>query len=385
MHISLFFDGYKPFHEYKDPGQIALGLLDKKINVNFITLDKPELNNYSALFPIIKVKDKEELYNKEFWEKIDSDFIIIYSWISLSYTSLIEIIKSSGKKVLIKADSDGKIGYPLLANNLKYSIFSIFFVKKILRQFEWRIPFKLLYQKKIKQIELSDGVMIESPDALLNLNYFLTKWRRKNLIKKIYCVPNPVTSDIIKSELKEKENIVVCVGRWEDEHQKNTKLMIKALIEFLKYRNDYRAIIIGSGENIIKKLIKNESEDIKNRLQITGQIDHDEIKNYLLISKIFFMPSRWESFGIAAAEAACCGCSIVGTPLESLRYLTMQGFSGSIASSFKREAILAALIGDSVKWDRNQYISEKIANFWKNKLDRDVIAEQILNIIEKLK
>ncbi len=384
MKISLFFDEYKPFHEYKDPGQIALGLLDKKINVNFITLNKPELNNYSALFPIIKVKDKKELYNKEFWGKIDSDFIIVYSWLSINYTSLINVIKSSGKKILIKADSDGRIGYPIVPYKLKIPVFSNYFFRSLPRQIK-RFPLMWLFRIIIKQIELSDGVIVESPDALSNLNYFLTKWGRKDLIKKIYCVPNPVTPDIIRSELKEKENIIVCVGRWEDEPQKNTKTMVKVLLEFLHYRKDYMAIIIGSGENIIKKLIKNESEDIKNRLQITGQIDHDEIKNYLLISKIFFMPSRWESFGIAAAEATCCGCSIVGTPLESLRYLTMQGFSGSIAPSFKREAILAALIGDSVKWDRNQYISEKISNFWKNKLDRDVIAEQILNIIEKLK
>ncbi len=381
MKISIFFDGYKPFYEFKDPGQIILGLLDMNQDVNFNTLDKPDLDNYSALFPIVQISNKKELYNTKFWERSDSDVIIMYSWLSIRYTSLVEIMKLSGKKIIIKSDSAGRIGYPVIPYRLNVPIFSNYFIKDIWRQAK-RFPLKILYEKMIKQIELSDGVIIESPDAVSNLSYFLTRWDREDLIKKIYCVPNPVTPDIIESGLKTKENIVVCVGRWEDKAPKNTKMMIKVLLNFLKYREDFRVIIIGSGENIIKNLIKNESENIKQRIQITGQIDHNKIKDYFLISKIFFMPSRWESFGISAAEALCCGCSIAGTPLEPLRYLTMQGFSGSIASSFKKDAILATLIQDSIKWDRNQYNSINIANFWRNKLDRKVIAEQILNIIE---
>ena len=84
---------------------------------------------------------------------------------------------------------------------------------------------------------------------------------------------------------------------------------------------------------------------------------------------MLFVPSRWESFSIAAAEALCTGCSIVGTPAEAFRYLSMQGFSGTIASTFDRKAILAALLQDATKWERGDYKPEKIAIFWRANLD----------------
>jgi hypothetical protein len=68
---------------------------------------------------------------------------------------------------------------------------------------------------------------------------------------------------------------------------------------------------------------------------------------------------------------------MVGTPLESLHFLSMQGFSGTTASTFEREAILAALLEDAVKWDRENYVPEKIAAFWRAKLERKIVAKTI--------
>lgn len=384
MKIFLFFDDYQPFHETKDPGQIIFGLIENGFEAGLITLEKKELLNYHPSFPLIKVAKKEELYNKNFWSKINSDLIIFYSWLSRVYTPLVKIIKTSDKKVLLKADSDGHIGYPLLPRQFKTPLFKGLFTKNVFRQIKWCLHFKSFYSKNIEQIELSDRVTIESPDALSNLNYFLTKWGREDLIQKNYFVPNPVTPDIINCQIKKKENIVVAIGRWEDEVQKNTKIMVKTLREFLEIKKDFKAIIVGSGKKNIKKFLQGVSKDIQNRLEITGPVEHDKIKNFLLPAKIFFLPSLWESFGIAGAEALCCGCSLVGTPLEALRYLSMQGFSGTIASSFKKEAILAALIQDSIKWDRDYYFPEKISEFWKEKLNRKSIAKEFIDVIKKI-
>jgi len=382
MKVSLFFDNYQPFHEDKDPGQIIFGLIENGFKADLITLEKKELLNYHPFFPLIKVAKKEEFYSNNFWSKLDSDLIIFYSWLSKVYTPIVKVIKKRGKKVLIKADNDGCIGYPLLTHQLKTPLFKGSFVKNVFHQIEWRLHLKSFYSKNIEQIELSDGVIIESPDALSNLNYFLANWGRKDLIQKNYFVPNPVTPEFINCKVGKKENIVIAVGRWEDEVPKNTKLMVETLTEFLEYKKNYRAVIVGSGKKNVEKFLRGVSKEIKNRIEITGPKEHGKIKDFLLPAKIFFMPSRWESFGIAGAEALCCGCSLAGTPLEALRYLSMQGFSGTTASSFKKEAVLAALIQESIKWERNYYFPEKISEFWKAKLDRKKIAKEISEIIK---
>ena len=131
--------------------------------------------------------------------------------------------------------------------------------------------------------------------------------------------------------------------------------------------------------------MKNIPNSLKERIHITGAIEHEKIKNYLLRSKIFFMPSQWESFGIAAAEAVCSGCTIVGSPLESLRYLTMEGFSGNVSYSLDHHALVGALLYESNRWENDEIDYLKIAEFWRKKLNRQSIAQEFLNIIEKFK
>jgi glycosyltransferase involved in cell wall biosynthesis len=236
----------------------------------------------------------------------------------------------------------------------------------------------------IKQIELSDGAMIESPDALSNLNYFLAAWGRRDLIKKTYFIPNSVTPEFVQSEIGKKENVAVSYGRWNDYRQKNTMVMVETVVEFLKERHDFRFVIFGNGIELVKKLLEGAPENVKERIKILGFVEREKIKELLSNAKILFVPSRWESFSIASAEALCMGCSVVGTPLESLHFLSMQGFSGTTAASFDGEAILATLLKDSAKWDRGDYEPEKIAKFWRAKLDRKNIAKTIETLAKEV-
>ena len=387
MKISVFFDIYCPFHENKDPGQIPLGLMDNGVDSGVITVTKKELANYSPKF-LLTQSALKELYNEEFWSKNDSDVIIAYPLQGAFYSPLVEKMKLGGKKVLLKFDSDGRIAYPLQRHSLRIPLHERFTLSNLMSDVWWRLPFKSLKRRRhakvaaetIRQIELSDGVIIESPDALSNLNFFLAAWGRSDLIKKTRFIPNPVTPEFVEGEVGKKENIAVSYGRWYDFRQKNTRVMVETVVEFLTVRRDYRFIIFGKGTDEVKNLLEGVPENIKERIEILGFVEREKIKGLLTNAKIFFVPSRWESFSIAAAEALCTGCSIVGTPAEALRYLSMQGFSGTIASTFDKEAILAALLQDAIKWENGDYEPEKIAAFWRAKVDRKIIAQSIENL-----
>jgi len=81
MRIGVFFDGYMPLHETKDPGQLVLGFLDLGIQSEMITLYKPELSTYRAPFPI-RFVNQAQMYSIDYWRKVPDDVIIAYTWLS---------------------------------------------------------------------------------------------------------------------------------------------------------------------------------------------------------------------------------------------------------------------------------------------------------------
>jgi hypothetical protein len=384
MKISVFFDSYCPFHELKDPGQIPSGLIDIGTNSGVITTAKKDLENYNPKFPLVK-RILKEFYDEEFWLKNDSDTIVAYPLQGAYYSPLIEKMNQGKKKVFLKFDSDGKMAYPLERHSFRVPLNERFTIPNLISDVWWHLASESAKRNRhanvavetIKQIELSDGAIIESPEALTNLNYFLAAWGRTDLIRKTFFIPNPVTPEFIEGEIGKKENVAVSYGRWDDFRQKNTAVMVETVVGFLKERKDYRFIIFGNGTEHVKKLLKTAPENIKDRIEILGFVEREKIKSILMNAKIFFVPSRWESFSIASAEALCEGCSIAGTPLESLHYLSMQGFSGTTASLFDKVAIFSALLQDSVKWDNYEYDPQKIADFWRPILDRKSVAKSI--------
>lgn len=388
MKISVFFDIYCPLHENKDPGQIPLGLMDNGVNSGVITVTKKELENYNPTF-LLNQNALNEFYKEEFWLQNDSDVIIAYPFFHGAwYSQLIEKMKSGGKKVLLKLDSDGKIAYPLQRHYHRVPLRERLTIRDVMSDVFWCLPSKSLKRRKhasvaaeiIKQIDLSNAVIIESPEALANLNYFLAAWGRIDLIKKTHFIPNPVTPEFVEGEIGQKNKSAVSHGRWEDYSVKNTGLMVETVVAFLTHRQDYKFIIFGTGTDQVKALLNGAPQSIRDRIDVRGYVEHENVKDIVRNARLLFVPSRWESFSIASAEALCAGCSIVGTPAEALRYLSMQGFSGAIAATFDKEAILAALVQDAAKWDNGNYDPQKIAAFWRPKLDRKTIAKSIENL-----
>lgn len=373
---------YNPAFLYKDPGQISCGLSSLGCFGSMITIPNKDIEKYDSPVPI-KIVTPSSLSDYKFWKEEKSNFIIIYGWFN-SLTPVIRAAKASGKKIIIKGDTDGLIGfgYPLIRD----FFWGTRSVKNILAAARTYLPIGSLYREKINQIDIADGVIVETPEALFRVSYFLTYWNHSELIPKVHFIPNPVTPDIINAKVcsaEERENLIVAIGRWEDIAQKNTYGLLNSLYKFLEIRKNYRAVIIGSGEDFLKKeLAKYNCSD---RIAVKGTIKHEEIKNYLSKGKILFMPSRWEGSSIAAAESVCMGCSIVGGPLACLNFLTAGGEYGTLAENFKKMAFISALLADAQKWDDGFYNSISTAEFWRLKLNRAEVVNDIVGLCNKLK
>lgn len=376
---AIFFDAYKPFHVTKDPGLIALGLNRLGCSTILITQSKEELRGYSPPFRVVTV-EKEKFTEAAFWRGIDVEVVICYTWLVQDYNTILAAIRESGKKIAVKADSNGRLGYPVAsryrAPRLKASwvgkaLYSVFRVKG-----------------KKEQIELADVVLIESPKALDNACKFLTYWGRPDLTSKFCFVPNPVTDEISNSVIPTKQNTVISVGRWDDRAQKNTPIMLKCCKSFLAGHPDWRCRIVatlGHGKDSVEKSVSKWNSALKERLEVLGPLDHhNEMTRLLGESRILFMPSNWESFGISAAEAVCMGCTVVGTPLEPLDFLVAGGLSGTLAKDFAFESLMQALAFDASKHKQGTYDPIEIAAYWRPRLSIREVASRIYELVSDL-
>jgi hypothetical protein len=213
MRIGVFFDGYLPLHETKDPGQLVLGFLDLGIQGEMITLYKQELKTYASPFPI-RFATRSQILTTDYWRTIPDDVIVAYTWLSRRYLPMVSAMKQAGKFVIVKADSDGRYAFPTDPRQLSFRYFlqnfHLLSFDEILRKSYYILRTKLMGRRRIKRvaehIKLADKVIIESPQAQINLSYSLLYWGF-NLSSKIHVVPNPVASDIISTTVPlKKEN-----------------------------------------------------------------------------------------------------------------------------------------------------------------------------------
>lgn len=387
--MGIWLPNFDVLEMHKCYGQIAIGLLENGVDVSIITSGKgkvvgsvPEKLN---IITNVNIEDFKNIVSKQ-------DYLIMYTWLSKKFTSHVERASETKVGIIIKCDTMGRVGtnFRLLQPEQKYLLFRPWkakpfwkwgkIVAKVLLQ---QIPAikKIVFEHIVKQFYLAQKVIIESPNASYDLAYVLYELGHPELSKKIIVLPNPVNDVFLNLEVQNqaKRNTVISVARWNDEIQKNPRDLVRALNEFLRLKRNWDAILIGPGENILRKYIEKfvNTENI-HKIKVVGKIDNEKLTSYYQQSKIFVSSSRFESSQIAVLEALVSGATAVCPPLEPFFYQTYLGFSGTLALSHKWYHLSAALIHEANMWENGVRNATEISNFWKHKLDRRKIARDLL-------
>lgn len=320
------------------------------------------------------------------WDTFGFSAVFFASRLDSQFTANIINIKNKNLFLVIKADSDGTLGYPIPPNYLRARpIKGTNFIKNLLRHIKWKLPFSYLVESKMKQIELADAVVLESPAAVQNASHVIAYWNRSELLEKLHFVPNPVSPIALKRfPGKNKKNTIVAAGRWEDADVKNTVTMMKVVDLFLKKNLSYTFEIVGSGLNFnpFETYLKDHLEN--KRVKLTNEIAYTELQQLFHTVKIVLVPSKLESFCFVAAEALCAGASIVVTPIESLIYLSGAGRWGTVAKGFHDDEILEALNREVVIWDQGHRSNTEAKLFWREELSPEKIAQSFINLLPKV-
>lgn len=147
-------------------------------------------------------------------------------------------------------------------------------------------------------------------------DYMAHAWRvpeaRITTLQNPVRLPDPLPQVTVRS-LAAREPVILCIGRLSREKQFG--MAIRALS--LMHHEEARLILVGEGpqrqalEFMVKEL------GLKDRVTFAGW--QADIWPYLARAKVFCLPSRTESFGIAAVEALAAGLPVIGTATPGLK------------------------------------------------------------------
>jgi D-inositol-3-phosphate glycosyltransferase len=145
--------------------------------------------------------------------------------------------------------------------------------------------------------------------------------------------------------------MVLFVGRIQP--LKGADLAVRALAELA----DRRAmlVIVGGpsgpdGANEVTALHELVAElGIEHRVRFVAPRPHDQLADFYRAADVCVVPSRTESFGLVALEAAACGTPVVAANVGGLRFLVDQGVTGYLVDG--REPRAYAELVDRVLYD----------------------------------
>ena len=280
-----------------------------------------------------------EASSPSWWQSHKPDLVILGLWTRPKYDPVRRAALSATPHVIERADSDGM--RTASCGLLTYAKRRFDYFRD--RTYHWpsllSIPASIFYSfasilatpwieaRLARTLKLLPAIAVETPHAA-NLWKFLAIRLGINP-QKIHCVPHPIQTDIFKSDPAiPKKNQIVSVGRWES-YQKNLPLLLKTLLSFLDKNPTWTSLVIGSGL---------PTKSPHPRITFLPPLSPPDLARHMLESQIFFSSSRYESFGLAAAEALCCDCMLVGpfnlepskssqlsstTPIQSLNQSAM--------------------------------------------------------------
>jgi teichuronic acid biosynthesis glycosyltransferase TuaC len=149
------------------------------------------------------------------------------------------------------------------------------------------------------------------------------------------------------------------------------------LLEAMKELPGWKLTIVGNG-SCYKEYSRYIAENgMSGRVSIIKYLNQPELKKLYESSILFCMPSRSESFGVAALEALACGLPVVASNTGEMRKVVEKGINGFILSETSPLCIEETLI----KASKHEWNPETIAASVK-KYSWDKWAKEITELIE---
>lgn len=178
---------------------------------------------------------------------------------------------------------------------------------------------------------------------------------------------------------QDREDCFLTVGRLGTE-QKATEILIESFVKSSKYHN-WKLRLVGNYDNEFKRYFDNLLKtipELKERIILMGEINNrEELYNLYCKSKVFVLPSKWESFGLVVSEALSCGCRvIVSNQVPPMKEFTNDGKYGQVVNAGDVESLFGAFIKEA-EHTHNKKESYEISEYANKNFSWDQICKKL--------
>jgi glycosyltransferase involved in cell wall biosynthesis len=367
----------------RDGGLVIRGMRMLGVDARFIALGQPGERNDVPLITCTL----EQMREAAWWKQWKAETVLLTSWALPRYEPIARAIKDAGSKLILVLDTEGLVSphvWPWRYLLQKYS------TQRDAGKWcpaGWALLktaaacFRRHHAATIRHLEHSDLIVLPSPLAQQRYSRFLLAMNRGDLTGRLRWAPYAVVKEMTCEPSIPRKNVIIAVSRWQT-HQKNTPLLVRVLERVLSEQPRYSARVIGGGSEVVQNLTQHWKADCRARLDIVGRVDHAKLPAFYRESQVFLCTSRQESFLIAAGEALCCGCSVVG----DARIASMPCFagmsSGTTSCDSSVDNLRDALTAEINAWQSGQRDPVQISQAWQARLHTDHVAETFLKLLE---
>ena len=129
-------------------------------------------------------------------------------------------------------------------------------------------------------------------------------------------------------------------------------VLLRAMPRVLEEHPTVRLQMVGRGDRTPYRQLAEEL-GVAHAVEINPAVPHDQLVKTMRRFSIFCMPSRSESFGVSALEAAACGLPVVASRVGGVPEVVEEGGSGLLVES-ENEVQLAECAGSPGRRSLNE-------------------------------
>jgi glycosyltransferase involved in cell wall biosynthesis len=373
----------------RDSGLLCRGLQSIGIESRAIMPGEKQGNDEADLVRT----EYANLESASWWREQKIDALVLYAWGRPKFRKVAQAIREAGVFLILNQDNSGFIS-PLAgcmgwlkekwimsgqgADWRSWLRFLILAIKEA--------TYGLLITDPLRAKHLKQGDVIAcvSPQANKVYARLCRRYGGNQLASKVNIIPHAVET-LFRDQGKPRLNQIVCIGRWSDELQKRQHRLTEVLTLMLGIDESVSVVIMGDTTDHLRRWHECLDKKSRARVRLAGKLNRSELASILAQSRIFYSPSAYESFGIAAAEALCSGCSVVAhrsVSMPSFEWFISEN-SGTLAMDDTIASHIHALKEELHAWEIGRRDAQKISNAWSQLLHANKVAKQVAEICQR--
>ncbi len=353
----------------RDTGLICTKLLAMDVESKCIM---PLPNHEGDLTERIIRTDMYNLKDPDWWRARKLDGLVLYSWGAPRFIKVARAVHKAGIPLYIHVDA---------------SSFDPWWEPSI--PLAKRIPlfFRRMSIDWFRALHFSYADVISASLPFIEKNFRKRRFYGERIADKCVSWPAPV-EELFRYDDTEKKRRVICVGRWDDAIQKRPHFLMRVLELVAQRCGDVEADIYGFITEEMERWHAGLPEESRCRIRLCGFLDHSCLPSVYNDAQVLLVPSSFEGTCLAAAEALCCGCSLVVSnrpgKMDNLMWYTTLD-AGAISCEDTPESMADAVLEELERWLRGERNARDIAAAWQPFFHMGVNLNRILKIFEKVR